>query len=64
MRNCPFCGKEVKLAAPALMYLPNEKKWSFMHHCNLKFTVMITVDSPEEILELWEGKYGEEHSAD
>ena len=56
MRNCPFCGKEVKLAAPALMHLPNEKKWGFMHHCSLNASIMITADSPEEILEFWEAE--------
>jgi hypothetical protein len=34
-----------------------------MHHCNLNMSIMITAKSKEKILENWEGKYGEEHTA-
>ena len=64
MRKCPFCNKEVSFGLPALLRLKEPPRWSFMHHCDDKTAVLITADTQEEILCIWEGNYGEEHSSE
>ena len=54
-RKCPFCNKEVKFAYPYLMYLEEEKKWSFLHHCGDGLSILISADTREEVIEKWDG---------
>ena len=63
MRNCPLCGKKVEMRMPFLVKISDDN-WSFMHHCSMKACIFITAKSQEEILEIWEGNHGEEHSAE
>lgn len=62
MRKCPFCSQVPHFGMPSLLLL-SDGRWSFAHHCSLKASIMIVADSKEEILEIWEGKHGEKHSA-
>lgn len=63
MRNCPLCGKKVHFGMPQLLRL-SDGQWSFMHHCSEKAGIMITADTKEEILQIWEGNHGEEHPSE
>lgn len=60
MRNCPFCGAEVKSTYPDLSYITKHDLWIFSHHCNLKnpdLTVCVNVYGKtfEEVLRRWNG---------
>ncbi len=53
MEKCPFCKKEINPSFPSLMWLEENKVWSFMHHCNDNMSVLISASSKEEIEEIW-----------
>ena len=63
MRNCPLCGKKVRFAMPELLQIA-DGKWGFAHHCSDKAFIFICSDTKEELLQIWEGKHGEEHPSE
>lgn len=63
MRKCPFCKKEALYHGLGFIQL-EDGRWNFMHHCDLSSNVMITADTKEEIIKIWDGEYDEEHFTD
>ena len=64
MRVCPFCKKMPHFGMPELLQL-SDGKWSFYHHCSDKLGILITADTKEEVLCIWEGDEGvKEHPAE
>ena len=53
MRKCPFCGAEVKFVYPYLIFMEDLGKWGLFHHCNEHRSVIITAETKEEVIALW-----------
>lgn len=52
MKNCPFCGREVKPCFPYMMKM-EDKTFSFLHACNKQMSILIYADTEEEVVEKW-----------
>lgn len=57
MLKCPFCGEAVHFGTPALLYLGDIKKWSFHHSCSEDVSILLTGDTIQDVMDIWEGKY-------
>lgn len=55
MRKCPFCKQEVKPIFPAMMFVGELGKWSFLHNCNDKTAILIHAATKEEVIAEWNG---------
>lgn len=71
LRNCPFCGQEVKLAYPDFGYISEpHNEWNLSHFCDpgMGLTVSVGVygKTEAEVADRWNGgvDYGEVDIAD
>lgn len=63
MRICPFCKQSIRYAFPFVVYLKDEEKWSFLHHClseSCHRSVLIVADTKADLLMAVEREYPHE----